>query len=303
MGPRIAMASRAGLVTNWSQTGGQRGMAGEKPNSQLRARAGLGVVGVAAFVASWIAAGEVEQYALGLVGFGGFCIVLALILPWLKRGKGGPLEFEFQQEAEKVAAAEAADVGLPPADVEKKIESDVEEAPTASPEDADVIGTLNYVAGSMALQAIFDWTTAEGEPLEGCSMRLYLLDEEEEPPLLKAVLAPPEVERATAWGIGQGATGAAFESGEYVLATGPAVSDATYGLTDAQQDRFRQLAAVAAAPVFNAASARIGVVTVSTSNLDHNLDSEEARRDHTLAALLVSRVLVELLQWFGDNEP
>lgn len=272
-----------------------------RQSAQLRARIGLGAVGLGALVASWVAAGEVENYAIGLGGFGGFCIVLALILPWLKKGKGGPLEFEFDVEAERDAAAKAADAALPPAEVEREIGSDAEEPPTPSPEDADVIGTLNYIAGSMALQAIFDWTTVEGEPLHGCSMRLYLLDEEEEPPLLKAVLAPKEVEMATAWKVGQGATGAAFETGDYVLAVGSAVSDSTYGLSPAQQERFRQLAAVAAAPVFNAAGEKIGVVTVSTASLDHDLDSEEARRDHTLAALLVSRVLVELLQWFDDK--
>lgn len=258
------------------------------------------VGGLVLLVASGFALEQSQPYALLLAALGGLLLVLGLFRPGMKSAKLGSAEIQFQDE-ERDAAAEVAALE-PPAAVEaaKRIDSDDETPPTPSDEDAEVIGILNFTAGNMALQAIFDWTTAEGQPLQGCSMRLYLLDEEAS--LLKAVLAPDEVENATAWEIGHGATGAAYESGDYVLATGDAVWDTTYKVSTAQAARFRRtLAAVAAAPVFNATGTKIGVVTVSTPSLDHSLDTDEARRDHTLAALLVSRVLVELLQWFDDD--
>lgn len=255
-------------------------------------------LGVAAVAGSLWLRSEDGAFAIALLLAGIAFLALALLLPWLQKAKlPGGFDLEFR---EREAAARAADAGVAVEEVARDIASEDDDPPSPSPQDEDVIGSLNYVAGNMALQAIFDWTTTEGEPLEGCQLRLYLLDEEDG--RLRAVLAPPDAASATAWEVGQGATGTAYETGDYVIATGAAVSDGTHNLTPDQQERFRKLAAVAALPVRNAASRIIGVVTASTSVLDHRLDTEEGRRDHTLATLLVSRVLIELFQWF-DDEP
>lgn len=271
-------------------------------DADLVARKGLATIGVVVVAAS-VAVGAFGPLALAiaLAFIGAALIVLGFVVhkePRVEVTSTG-LKVDLSAKAERAAAAKAADVELPPAEVAREIDSDDQSPPTRSPEDPDVIGTLNFIAGSMALQAIFDWTTATGQPLHGCEMRLYLLDEDEQ--VLKAVLAPNEVERATAWEIGAGATGEAYETGKYVLATGDAVWDTTHKVKPEQRQRFQKMAAVAASPVFNDGGDIIGVLTVSTPALDHNLETADARRDHHLATLLVSRVLVELLQWFPDH--
>ncbi|HAS10487.1 MAG TPA: hypothetical protein DCS55_08225 [Acidimicrobiaceae bacterium] len=258
----------------------------------------VGVVGLCSLGGAALAFQEDEVFASTLVVVGAVLVVVAVVLPRVHKMKlpgGGEITLR-----ERDAAALAADAATTVDDVSREIASTEDVAPAPSAQDPDVTGTLNYVAGNMSLQAVFDWTTAADEPLAGCQLRLYLLDEEDG--VLRAVLAPPDAHNATTWRIGQGATGTAYESGDYVLVTGADVSSSTYGLDEEQQQRFRRLAAVAAAPVVNAGGRIVGVVTASTSDLDNSLDSEDARRDHTLAALLVGRVLVELLQWF-DDEP
>lgn len=269
----------------------------EQVGPGLIVRVVTGVIGIAALAGAALVRADQEALAVTLALAGVGSLLLAVHAPWISKAKvAGVLEVEYR---ERDAAAKVADRAVGVEELEREIASADEVRPAPSPQDADVIGALNYTAGNMALQAIFDWTTAEGEPLDGCQLRLYLFDEDED--LLLPVLAPPDAANATAWKVGQGATGAAYASGDYVIATGAAVSDGTYGLTADQQERFRRLAAVAAAPVYNAGGRVIGVVTASTSTLDHRLDTEEGRRDHTLAALLVSRVLVELMQWFDDE--
>ncbi len=60
--------------------------------------------------------------------------------------------------------------------------------------------------------------------------------------------------------VGQGATGLAWQNRTVVLASGDAVSDATHGLTEAQQNEFRAYRSVVAAPIA-AGATTIGVLT------------------------------------------
>lgn len=231
-------------------------------------------------------------------------LLVAITLPILRKltvsPTGGVAVEVGPRELERDAAAKAADAGVPAEVITSQIQSEDDGPPTPSQEDADVIGTLNYMAGSVALSGIFDWMT-RGTALEGCDLRLYLYDADVDRlvPILDPARAPDH--QPTAWEIGKGATGAAYQSHQYVLATGPAVADDTYGLDVEQRDRFKSLAAVAAAPIFNAAGDVIGVLTASTSDLNHRLATHDGESDHTMGALLASRVLVELLQWFEDE--
>lgn len=90
-------------------------------------------------------------------------------------------------------------------------------------------------------------------PLAGCEFRLFRYDPERD--RLLAVIDPDRKDPSTTegWTVGQGVTGEAWRTGSYVLATGSECWDGTFGLTPAQQARYRNLTAVAAAPVTNAA--------------------------------------------------
>ena len=119
--------------------------------------------------------------------------------------------------------------------------------------------------------------------------------------MYKRQIYEPADDQSEGWEPGRGATGTAWSRRAYVYVEGAAVSDATHGLTPGQQERYRPLKAVAAAPIFNASGRVVGVLTASSTSDNHGLDSPEGQEDHTLAALLVSRLLIELFQWFDDD--
>ena len=81
---------------------------------------------------------------------------------------------------------------------------------------------------------------------------------------------------------------------------GAEVSDDAYGLTPGQQRRARNLAAVAAMPVTNAGDEVIAVLAASSVDPESALATPEGFDAHLLVAQEVARVLVDLLQWFGD---
>jgi GAF domain-containing protein len=199
---------------------------------------------------------------------------------------------------ERAASAEAAeaerDDGL-----ERRIHSDDTGLPSPSEQDADVVGSLNYVAGSFAVGSIIDHL-AVAPALERSQFRVFLYDESAD--RLLPVFQPDTSIDSQGWAIGTGATGTAYESGEYVVAEGASVTDATHSLTPEQQERYRHLTAVASAPIFNAAGRVIGVLTVSSTRPDHELGSADAEQAITLGALLLSRVLIDLLGWFDDTD-
>lgn len=282
---------------------GKKVVKANKPTPPYRAerRIAFGIA-VALAVGSWISHLDAQAYATGLF-FGALALVLlGLLLPSLVKlevtGTGVKVEMDRR---ERDASARAADEGVTPSDVAQDIASTDSGPPTASPEDAEIIGTLNYSAGALAVRAIFDWATSDDSHLRNCELRLYLYDEEVDRLVPSFYQGGDEVRPPKQWEIGRGATGAAYETGAFVCATGPAVSDDTYDLTDEEQERYRQLAAVGSAPVFNSAGTTIGVLTASTSDLNHQLGSQAGEQELTAAALLVSRVLVELLQWFDDE--
>lgn len=89
----------------------------------------------------------------------------------------------------------------------------------------------------------------------------------------------------------QGVTGTAWKTNEYVFASGKQVSDVTYGLTPEQQERYRSLTAVAAAPIQNARSEAIGVLTLFTTAESPNIDKNFISL-HLGAAEMVARLLI-----------
>jgi hypothetical protein len=100
---------------------------------------------------------------------------------------------------------------------------------------------------------------------------------------------------ATQWEPGQGATGVAWEREEFVLATGERAFDDTYGLTPEQQRRFKDLEVVAAMPVRNERDEVIAVLTGSSKTDDGVLISDQGFEQLQELALIVGRLLVDLL--------
>jgi hypothetical protein len=91
----------------------------------------------------------------------------------------------------------------------------------------------------------------------------------------------------------QGVTGTAWKINSYVFAPGEKVSDATYGLTPEQQERYRSLTAVAATPIQNARNEPIGALTMFTTMEDAHIDDDFVNR-HIGAAEIVARVLIDV---------
>jgi hypothetical protein len=138
-------------------------------------------------------------------------------------------------------------------------------------------------------------------PLAGCEFRLFRYDPDRE--RLLAVIDPARRDPDTSegWAVGQGVTGEAWRTRTYVLATGSECWDSTFGLTPEQQERYRHLTAVAAAPVTNAAGSLIAVLSGSTSDPDSGLSSPEGFDAHLVLAAGAARILVDLLKWEADE--
>lgn len=98
----------------------------------------------------------------------------------------------------------------------------------------------------------------------------------------------------TAWKPGQGATGAAWERKKYVLAEGERVADETFGLTPAQQRRYKDLKVVAAMPVYDERGKVIAILTGSSKVDDGALANRDGFTKHTELAAIVGRVLTDL---------
>lgn len=255
------------------------------------------VAGSALIGLSWAARKVETLYPVVLV-LGGLLLLLGRdVLDRVTKAKLSKdgLELEMTKK-ERAASAKAADSGIPPESLGARLDSNDQRPPSPSAQDPEVIGSLNYSAGSMAILAILDHAKSNTE-LQGCDLRLYLYDDDLE------ALAPifHEGENATTWPLGKGATGVAYQSQQYVAAVGTAVWDATFGLTAEQREKYQHLKAVASSPIFSAAGRTIAVITASTTDEGSRLVSPEGERDLTVVALLISRVMIELLQWFDDD--
>lgn len=126
------------------------------------------------------------------------------------------------------------------------------------------------------------------------SFRLFLMDETTG--RLLPAFEPEGIDPASeGWAPGQGATGLAWATNSRVLVEGPAVFDASHGLSQAQQDRYKDLAVVAAMPVRTVRDKVIGVLSVSSAINDGHLRSPDAILEHLALAEIVARILVDML--------
>jgi len=141
-----------------------------------------------------------------------------------------------------------------------------------------------------------------GEPdeaLTDCAMQLSLYDDHDR--ALLPVLKPGAPGPSPGFLPGQGATGRAWATGEYVTVEGDAVSDGTYNLTSEQAERYKDLRAVAAMPVTNAVGRVIAVLSAATRDAQSQLLTDGGFEQLVFLAEGVARVLVDLLKWFEDG--
>jgi len=147
-------------------------------------------------------------------------------------------------------------------------------------------------AGQRILRALLV-PEAVGFPAD-CEFRLFLPDASG-----KRLLPDYESTGSTeseGWAVGQGATGMAFSTASMIRVRGPAVSDATYGLSSERQERYRDLKAVVATPVLNARVVPIGVLAVSTGSDDLFILGDTAADRLRELAEVVARVLIDIFR-------
>lgn len=123
--------------------------------------------------------------------------------------------------------------------------------------------------------------------------RVFVYDEDED---ALVISYDPEgwKKSSTTWSPGRGATGAAWERKQYVLAEGEKVADETFRLTPEEQARYRDLKVVAAMPVYDERGNVIAILTGSSKVDDGVLSSPEGVRRHEEVAAIVGRVLTDL---------
>ena len=149
-------------------------------------------------------------------------------------------------------------------------------------------------------QLIFENTLlAPPAPVEDCRFQVYLFDADAK--LLLPVLEPGHGGSSPGFSPGQGATGHAWATGEYVVAEGTAVWDDTFGLSSSQQKRYADLTAVSAMPVTNSKGQVIAVLAGSSRDPKTALTTPEGFDAQMFLAEVTSAVLVDLLKWSDDS--
>lgn len=137
------------------------------------------------------------------------------------------------------------------------------------------------------------------DPLADCRFQLYLYDPDRE--VLLPILEPGHPGPSPGFAPHQGTVGEAWATNDYVIATGSAVSDDTFGLTPEQQMRYQDTAVAAAVPVTNAAGRVIGVVSGASRQELSRLATQEGLAIQIFLAEAVALILVDLLKWFSDG--
>src|SRR5207249_566876 len=182
---------------------------------------------------------------------------LACLVPWLGRlrlSAGGGLDAQMRDPQNEVSTAAAEDAAA----------AVVTGAGPAQVDSDEIIGATRLYLASLAVTSMLERST-----LTDCDWHLYLYDADAE--RLMPIFEPENGEPSEGWEIGTGATGTAAERVEYVVVQGAETHDGTYGLTPAQQERYRDLEVVAAAPIQSWTGEMIGVLSASSSNPDSKL--------------------------------
>ena len=230
--------------------------------------------------------GDRDVATAGFLLSGVFLLVVHRFGSRLVKGKVGvgsaAVEFELAQEARDVTTslASAPETALSPIEIGEDEEDDA----------------TRWLLADLLFEQLF---LAPGDPVADCRFQLYLHDPDQG--LLLPILRPGHPGPSPGFAPDQGTVGQAWATGEYVVATGPAVSDDTFGLTDEQKRRYGDVTVVASVPVTNAAGRLIGVVSGSSTSDTSALATPEGLDAQIFLAQAAARVLVDLLKWFSDG--
>ncbi len=140
-----------------------------------------------------------------------------------------------------------------------------------------------------------------GELLTGCTLHLYLPDEEQR--LLVTMLEGDLAEArygGEGWAIGQGIVGRVFRDGDAIVARGADILVELDNLPEIRRERYHGLAVVVAVPVVNANDRVVAVLSAHASDPASPLDSPEGLAQLLALAEVLARVLVDLLGWATD---
>jgi hypothetical protein len=135
---------------------------------------------------------------------------------------------------------------------------------------------------------------AEGFP-EHYEFRLFAPDPQADVFVLREEYASTGELTDERWEPGQGVTGAAWSSASLVRARGAPVSDGTYRLTREQQERYRQLAVVAAAPLLDARKRPIAVLSTASREDDGFIFEGDGAARLAALADAAARILIDLV--------
>jgi hypothetical protein len=140
-----------------------------------------------------------------------------------------------------------------------------------------------------------------GPQLAGCSLHLYLPDEEQRL-LVTALEHDPDrsLFGREGWAVGQGIVGRVWRDGDAIVARGRDILAALDDLADEHRGPYLRLAVLVAVPVVNANDRTVGVLTAHAADPASRLDSPEGLAQLLALAEVLARVLVDLLGWTTD---
>jgi hypothetical protein len=225
-----------------------------------------------------------RQDSLARIAIGAGLLLVGVFADRLQGAKVGPGGAEIQLE---VRAAEST--------TELREAANLAHAPSFP--DSDQVVDMHRAALASDVMRLL--TEPREGPLVDCAFQLYLFDADEN--MLLPALEPAHDQPSPPFRVGEGVTGRAWESGQFTIAEGIEASDGTYSLSVDKQQRYADLAAVAAMPVTNAAGEVIAVLSASTTDAGSGLTGNEGFEAFVALADAVARVLVDLLKWFSDG--
>jgi hypothetical protein len=140
-----------------------------------------------------------------------------------------------------------------------------------------------------------------GPQLIGCSLHLYLPDEEQRL-LVTALEHDPDRSRfgREGWAVGQGIVGRVWRDGDAIVARGRDILRALDDLAETHREPYLDLAVLVAVPVVNANDRTVAVLTAHAADQTTRLDSPEGLAQLLALAEVLARVLVDLLGWATD---
>lgn len=218
---------------------------------------------------------------------GSVLVVLGALVPWFRRvsWKHGELEIEHPEIRKAQAAQELAER---------------QSGPGLSLHSGEEVDAARLYSARVALKAIYGDADVYVPAFEQCEFRLFMYDEERS--LLVASVRPIDpLVVGREWRPGEGATGVAYEIGEYVIAVGDQTHDATFNLDPSARLAYAHLTEVAAMPLANASGRVVGVLSVSHSTDETILNTSEGYAAHARAAAAATRVVVDLLGLENDD--